>query len=307
MFVSPAFPQVVPAYGWTKVGAFARYEEGYGGAYIVVFPNKTRLFFTDSSPAVLEWIIVDKQEDIVRLNVSFLISDVATVYYPEENGTELPSVSKNITYTKTLFVDVNVYTRESFLNGEQIGKTCFWAEPYAMPNDTVTVTAPPSDLITGEVWYTSTITRFGKEIKIYGVVVYQLDPYASGNYVFDWHTGVNLQLTIFGYLPKMASGKQRLPREITLRNGTKYTITSEATMLLGEKLGMEGEYVFDMVDTNINLGSEALTEPTDNQTETTGNIGIWKYYPFLFVAVFTASATAFIIFRRKKLKHHTKT
>lgn len=281
---------VVHPYDWVKVGAYAEYIGSIGQSPTIVLPNGTRLLFIRLQfPVVFKWAIVDRQESRIGVNATLFVHGGCRVI-DTEHGIDRSAV---IAYNKTLSVDVDLYTRESSIDGEPIGKTWFWAEPYQEVGDTITVSSPPSDTIKGEVWWVRTGSLYlGKEIKMYGVDVLQLDPHARASYVFAWYTGVSIE-------PSLIGPPWEVPPELVgpnfqsgFRNGTRFNITRYAGTLLGTKLGVEPMFG---ITASINATNIDLTLETEPET-----FNLWQYLPYTFLATFATTATAFIILRRRK-------
>jgi len=286
--------EVVHPYDWVRVGAYAKYIRTYD--LTVRFTNDTRLWFdVIYSPVILEWTIIEKHGDTVRLNVTLFVNGKAHILPPGVTVSE--AEYRNVTYRKTLFFDVNVYTREASLDGQPVGKTFFWGEPYRTPGEEFIVSSPPSDRIVGNVTYVKTWNHpaVGKEIRIYGVYALQRDPYASADYVFSWYTGVVIEPTLLSpwEVPpeKMGNFKGSFP------NGTVFNVTRYAGEPVGTNLGLDkgsGVVIFGLEETNIDISVEPTPEPEATDT------GIWKYLPYAFIATFIGLVATFLIVRRRK-------
>jgi len=272
----------VRPYDWVQIGAYAKYFAIHPPA--IVLPNGTRRGFRELySPLLFEWTIVDKQGSRVRLNVSLFI-----------HGWDYDINFKrvNVTHHKTLLIDVDIYTRESFINGEPIGKTCFWAEPYKEVGDNVTVFSDP-DLLEANVWWVRTAQwpYLEKEFKMYGASLRTDDPNATvyGSYIFSWYTGVAIE-------PTFLAPPWETPPE-WIGNVTRYAGTK-----LGTHLGLAplAEFAVDLNATNIDLTMETEPEPPP------APLNLWQYLPYAFLATFATTATAFIILRRRKHHHKQK-
>jgi len=281
---------VVHPYDWVKVGAYAEYISCIGGSPIIVLPNGTRLLFRSLHlPVIFSWTIVDRQGSRVGVNATLFVHGECRVI-DTEHGIDRSAV---IAYNKTLSVEVDLYTRESSIDGEPIGKTWFWAEPYKEVGDTITVSSPPSDTIKGEVWWVRTGSLYlGKEIKMYGVSVLQLDPYAFASYVFAWYTGVSIEPSIIGPPWEVPPEDIGWKHAVTFKNGTVYNITRYAGTLLGIKLGVEPMFG---ITASINATNIDLTLETEPET-----FNLWQYLPYAFLATFATTAAVFIILRRRK-------
>jgi hypothetical protein len=291
----PVRSEVIHPYDWVKVGAYAKYTSA-NQRLTVKFPNGTRLAF-DYAPAVLEWAIIEKQGDTVRLNVTLFISGPADIL--PAGVTVLGAEELNVTYLKTLFFDVDVSTREASLDGQPVGETFFWAEPYAAAGEEFIVSSPPSDSIVGNVTYVRTFSfpGVGKEITTYGVFANQRDPYAMASYVFSWYTGVVIEPTLLApwVIPPELMGHF----SVKFQNGTTFNITRYAGDPVGANLGLDaasGSFMveFGLNETNIDLSAQTVPEPAATDA------GIWGYLPYAFVATFVGLAVVFVIVRRRK-------
>jgi len=281
---------VVRPYDWVKIGAYARYFAIYAPG--IEFPNGTIIRCSELySPLLFEWTIVDKQGTKVRLNVTLFIEGWA--WTSEDSFKHV-----NVTYHKTLFIDVDVYTRESFIDNEPIGKTCFWADPYKEIGDKVTVFSDP-DQLQADVWWVRTFKwdYVGKEFKMYGASLRTDDPtaYAWGSYVYSWYTGVAIEPTFLGppkILPPEWIGKSTHQ----YRNGTEYNVTRYAGTKLAThlKLAPFQDLAVDLNETNIDLTLKTEPEPQPEP------LNLWQYLPYAFIATFATTATSFIILQRKK-------
>jgi hypothetical protein len=287
----PVRSEVIHAYDWVKVGAYAKYI--WPDGLRVKFPNATRLVFDVHVPAFLEWAVVEKHGDTVRLNVTLFINGTGLLFPPGVTAYEAKHV--NATYLKTLFFEVNVHTREASLDGKPVGKTSFWAEPYATVREGLVLSSPPSDLVVGNVTYVRTYdTMVGKEITIYGVFANQRDPYVWANYVFSWYTGVAIEPTLL--IPWVVPSNLVGNFGGMFLNGTRFNVTRYAGEPVGANLGLDvGEHMtFELDETNIDISAKTVPEPGAAVP------GIWKYLPYAFVATFIGLAAAFVIVRRRK-------
>ena len=289
---APARAQVVVRpYDWVKTGAYAKYFGVY--APNIEFPNGTQIYCSSClySPLLFDWTIVNKQGSKVRLNVTLFFHGWTWTF---EDGFK----RVNVTYHKTLLVDVDVYTRESFIDNEPIGKTCFWADPYKEIGDKVTVFSDP-DQLQADVWWTRTARwdYVGKEFKMYGARLRTEDPTAHvlGSYVYSWYTGVAIEPTFLGP-PKIVPPEWIGRSTGHCRNGTDYNITRWAGTKLGTHLGLapSAEFAVDLNETNIDLTLETEPGPPSEP------LNLWQYLPYVFVATFITTATSFIILRKRK-------
>ena len=322
LFIRPARSDVTVPYEWIVPGAYARFETDY--ACNIFYPNYTKILF-DSYPlgdssSFLEWTVLDRTGDSVRLNVTFVaegtgkmfwtesvsdgeidILDIATVaiafgkrvyewgFDPNADVTgpggepdqkvnildisflgvafgsspgdplwnpeadiapeEKKSETGHHLHRKTLLLDIDVYSRDTFLDGKPFGKTCFWAEPYAEVDTEVMLYDLPEEII-------GTVTRVSDEwasgrgwpgVTTYSVHVFELDPFAWFDYHFDWHTGMAMDINLLGDNP--------LNPDCTYSfNNTK--ITRFASTALGTELNMgtPDAYLLDLTSTNVQLG-----------------------------------------------------
>lgn len=279
---------VVRPYDWVQVGAYAKYFAIHPPG--VVFPNGTRKNLAGLySPLLFEWTIVDKQGSKVRLNVTLFIHGWSY---------DINFKRFNITHHKTLFIDVDIYTRESFIDDEPIGKTCFWADPYKEVGDNVTVFTDP-DLLEANVWWVRTVNwdYIGQGFKMYGASLWTEDPsaHARGSYIFSWYTGVAIEPTLFGSPWEVPPGQIGNFGGV-FKNGTEYNVTRYAGTKLGTHLGIapQIEVGVDLNATNIDLTLETEPEPPSEP------LNLWQYLPYVFLATFATTATAFVILRRRK-------
>jgi hypothetical protein len=283
---------IIHPYDWVKVGAYAKYI--YDVGLRVRFPNGTLVHFDTHTPSVLEWAIIEKQGDTARLNVTLFTSGMATIYPP--------GITSNVTYLKTLFFDVDVSTREASLNGQPVGKTFFWAEPYATVGEEFVVSSAPSDSIVGNVTYVKTYpTMVGKQITAYGVFANQRDPYVWASYIFSWYTGVAIEPTLL--VPWVVPADEIGNFGGAFLNGTQFNVTRFAGEPVGANLGLDAPtpvgITFELNETNINLSAQTVPESAATHA------GIWGYLPYAFVATFVGLAVVFVIVRRRKKQVRT--
>jgi len=279
---------VVRPYDWVKIGAYAKYYST-DKSVAIALPNGTKRHFNELySPILFDWTIINKKESRITLNVTFFINGLAW-------GPNLTLF--NVTFHKTLLVEIDIYTRESFIGDESIGKTCFWAEPYKEVGDNITVFSNP-DLLEANVWWVKSGNwpTLEKEIKRCGAELFCSDPDAAawGNYVFSWYTGIALQLSLLG--PPWEVPPDKIGNfQGHLKNCTEYNITRYAGARLGEYLGLAPKVGLpvDLYQTNIDLTLETEPEPPNLSD-------FWKYLPHAFVVTFATTATVFIILRRRK-------
>jgi len=322
-------PTVVGPYDWVKVGAYVKYTIPPLTLPAVTLPNGSLREYNEIHSSLFQWTIVDKQGSMVQLNLTLYISGSGWYYDPElGDGKRF-----TMTYHKTVFVDVDIYSREGFVDGEPIGKTCFWADPYAEEGDKVILSTDP-DFLEGEVRWVM-IDEFipGKDVKMYRVPGQNCDPNAhvglNANYIFSWYTGVCWQITILGppyEIPTYLIGNIISHYE----NGTSYSVLRCAGTKLGEHIGLapaiNNKFWGDFNGTNIDMAletspgqppqSEPNPEPELNQTESSGTQldtsepldlpGFSQYLPVICIVIFVVSALVIIVQRRRhgqKRKH----
>jgi hypothetical protein len=172
---------------------------------------------------------------------------------PEENR----RVSGYWVHHKTILLDINIYSRETFLNGKSLGKTCFWAEPYLDVGDTVVLYTLPEEIV-------GTVREIDEEwaegwgwhgITTSEVQVFQLDPFAWFAVYFDWYTGMTMKISLLGDATLHPEGDY----SFGFPNGTEYKITRFANSLFGRALNLGGpdEYPMTLNYTNVKLGPPA--------------------------------------------------
>jgi len=170
-----------------------------------------------------------------------LEADIAPEETKEEHGYHL--------HRKTLLLDIDVYSRDTFLDGKPLGKTCFWAEPYANVGDTVVLYDLPGEIVGNviqidEEWASS----YGwTGVTTYRVYVLQYDPFVWMYPYFDWHTGMAIQIFLLGDRPVNPDGQ-------FYHNGTR--ITRFASTSLGTLLNVGTLYAYELTlnSTNVQLG-----------------------------------------------------
>ncbi len=296
---------VVHPYDWAKPGTYVRYYmPGIGIG--LVYPNGTQENLPPGGWVALQWTILNRTGNDISLNVTFAVQSKTHLDVP-------------VNYTKTLFINVDLYTRESTLDGESIGKTFFWAEPYQEVGDNVTLVTNP-DLWIGKGWRVVTSDSFGlnQTIKHTSVGVRQEEPNAveEGVFCFSYYTGACLYLTLVG-------APWTVPPELygnfigRYENGTEYNVTRYSGMKIGELLGVAPVQEFGICvnETNIDVTLQtqpespdpqppldnppADTNPSNNQTQTQPNE--WQqYFPYMAGAAFAAIVSVTIISRRRR-------
>jgi len=290
---------VVHPYDWAKPGTYVRYYTS-GESIGLVYPNGTQENLPPGGWIALQWTILNRTGNDILLNVTFTV----------QSKTHLGA---QVNYTRTLFINADLYTRESTVDGESIGKTFFWAEPYQEVGDNVTLVTNP-DLWIGNVGRVLTGDLFGlnQTIKHTSVGVRQDDPDAKvdGVFSFSYWTGACLYLTLIGapwIVPPELYGN--FPGRY--ENGTEYNVTRFAGMKVGELLGVapEQDFPIGLNETNIDLTLETQPEtpdlqpPSDNQTQTSNT---WQQYLPYVAAGALATITASIIIAVRRRKHAVK-
>ncbi len=277
---------VVHPYDWVEVGAYMRYYSPNAEVPEIFLPNGTGTNLWKVYSVVLEWTVVGRTGNQIRLNVTFEALGRSYIY-------------GEINHSKTLFVDVDLYTRESLVDGEPIGKTCFWVEPYREEGDNITLFTNPDSLI-GVGWKVLTSDSFktGLAIKHCSVGLFQNDPNAQafGHYSFSYWTGVCLSITLIG--PPWTVPPELFGNFISrYDNGTEYNITRHAGTRIGELLGIgpHGEFKIYPNATNIDLSVETEPDSTDPPSS------LWQYAPHVAAAaLITVTATTIVLRRRKR-------
>jgi len=150
---------------------------------------------------------------------------------------------------KNLLLDIDVYSRETFLDGKPLGKTCFWADPYVDINDTVVLYGLPPDEIIGTVTGFMDMTLwFLPGVTGYTVWAFQIDPFLRLYPYFDWDTGMAIRVELQGSQPADPD--------------CDYTwddipVTRFASTPLGTELNLGAQFITfdaDLISTNVQLG-----------------------------------------------------
>jgi len=155
-------------------------------------------------------------------------------------------------HRKTLILDVDIYSQETFLDGKPLGKTCFWAEPYADVGDEIVLYDLPDEII-------GNVSKLDEEwaggygwpgVTTYMVDVLQLDPFVWICPHFDWHTGMAMEIYLMGDYPLNPDGEYWF-------NYTR--ITRFASTCLGTELNMDFDALPELylISTNVQLGPPA--------------------------------------------------
>lgn len=230
---------------WLKKGVYVKYTNNLVPINILL-PNGTRIVFESlNAPVVLRWEIVEITEGKAHLNVTFLIDGNVRISDDEMS-------SNRILYLKTFLTDVDIQTGDAFVNGEPIGKLCFWIIDNVTLGQKIVVASPPSDLILGNVTEFHAVNLAGRRIETYVVEIFQLNPFACSLLTFDKETGIALTYTLMGPI-------EIIPGSIHIyefNNGTIYNITQYAKTRFSEIIGIEGNYSLMLNDTNIEIGLE---------------------------------------------------
>jgi len=159
---------------------------------------------------------------------------------------ERKSVGRYVVHHKTLLLDIDVYSRETFLDVKPLGKTCFWAEPYADIDDEVVLYGlPPEELI-------GTVEHFREPydwpgITAYGAHVFQMDPFAWFTSWFDWHTGMAMRVNLLGCEPIDPDGHYSF-------NGTEITRYASTPLGIELNVGDIEAYPLYLNSTNVQIG-----------------------------------------------------
>jgi len=292
-------PTVVRPYDWVQVGAYAAYEPYFSG-FAIIYPNGTKIQLGKVYEGSFKWVIVEKNGSMLRLNVTFFV-----------HARLLGAGSGNITYYKALLVDADLYTRESFIENEAIGKTCFWAEPYREKDESVTLFTSP-DVLAGKVMQirADSFPGFEQAIKYYTVGLIQHDPNARafGLYFFSYYTSVCLFQTLI-------PDEWIVPLELygnfvdRYENGTEYNVTRNAGTKLGKYLGLYGtaEVQMPLAATNIDLALITEPEPQpDDGGDQTYQFDLNRYVPHILAATLIPTAAATLLLWRRKRNKLTK-
>lgn len=252
----PARSQVMHAYDWVKVGAYAKYTSTEAPMRII-FPNGTKVCPESNFWGVFEWIIVNKADTVVQVNVTLFMTGNARIIYPGVNYT-WPPEPEPFSYRKTVLIDVDIYTRETVYNGESVGKEALWVEPLATTGENMVMTGKPPNEIVGEVHGVGDREILGYDTKTCNVWVLQLDPFAFTSFVHEWYTGVATWAMLIGPIEILPGSHHAY----NFPNGTVYNITRYASTPLGDIFHLEGELRLNIGETNIRLGPPPV-EPED--------------------------------------------
>jgi len=154
---------------------------------------------------------------------------------------------------KNLFLDIDVFSRETFLDGKPLGKTCFWADPYADIDDEVVLYTMTPDEIVGTVIDIGDTAWLGwPGVTCYDVMAFQIDPFIRFIPYFDWDTGMAMAIFFQGSQPVNPD----VPHEYHCKNGTIRLIYRYASIPLGTELniGIGIEETLYLKSTNVQIG-----------------------------------------------------
>jgi len=319
----PAGSDVIVPYEWLVPGAYAHYH-GIGG--ILFYPNHTEVdWFSDGLNVFLEWTVVNRTGDVVRLNLTYFAEGTAWLFYyrsvPDgkvdirdvamaaraygkqayewgytynadvagsEDGADYKIDIRDIAFVtkaygstpddpdwnskadiapeewklggghvrhhKNLFLDIDVFSRETFLDGKSLGKTCFWADPYADIGDEVLLyTMTPGEIIGTVIGLRDMTSKGWPGVTCYDVRALQIDPFFYFWPRFDWDTGMAMRIFLQGSQPVNPD----VPHEYNIGpNRTTYLIYRYASIPLGTELnigiGIEEELM--LKSTNVQIG-----------------------------------------------------
>lgn len=163
---------------------------------------------------------------------------------------ELRIMSTGVVHHRNLLLDIDVFSRETFLDGKPLGKTCFWAEPYADIGDKVVLYGLPPEEIIGTMQKFKDWSRW-PGVTVYQVLLLQIDPFIMIDPEFDWDTGMGMEVYLQGSQPLDPDN----PHSIEWSNGTKHWIYRYAAAPIATELNIGiPEYRLRLESTNIQLG-----------------------------------------------------
>ena len=165
---------------------------------------------------------------------------------------ELKTKTKHVVHQKNLLLEIDIYSRETFLDGKPLGKTCFWAEPYTDIGDKLVLYGLPPEEIKGTVEDFKDMSNLGwTGVTAYFVFAIQLDPYCYFAMLFDWDTGMVMEICFQGSQPIDPTN----PHRVTLENGTEYYIYRYAAAPIATELNIGyWECHFILESTNVQIG-----------------------------------------------------
>jgi hypothetical protein len=316
-------PTVVGPYDWIQTGAYVRYTLAPVFIPHILLSNGTRRTLSslnEDRDSYFKWTIIDRQGNVVKLNVTLHIRGLWFYFNPDTER----EAKIEWTYDKTILVDVDIYTRESFVDGESIGKTCFWADPYAEKGDRVIVSTDPDFLEAKVGWVIVDEFIPEKQVKMYSSDGWNRDPQAhvgGSSYTFSWYTGACWQITVLG--PPYDIPTDLIGNIISsYENGSSYSVLRCAGTKLGECLGLapyiNNKFWGDFDNTNIDMVLETTTEQPPqpelepNQTESSGTDldpsksltlpNASQVLSIICIVIFVVPTIVFVLHRRRK--HH---
>ena len=172
------------------------------------------------------------------------LADIA----PEEHKTK----TKHVVHHKNLLLEIDIYSRETFLDSKPLGKTCFWAEPYADIGDKLVLYGLSPEEINGTVEDFKDMSNLGwAGVTAYFVFAIQLDPYSYFAMLFDWDTGMVMEICLQGSQPIDPTN----PHRVGFPNGTEYYIYRYAATPIATELNIGYlECHFVLESTNVQIG-----------------------------------------------------
>ena len=326
LLIVPVGSDVIVPFEWLVPGAYAHYH-GNGGT--LFYPNHTEVdWYDDDHHVFLEWTVVNRTGDVVRLNLTYFAEGNAWLFYEHKSmpdgkvnildvvtaalafGTEVyewefnpnadvtgpggePDLKINILdivfitlafgstpddpdwnskadiapdewkwggghvrHHKNLFLEIDVFSRETYLDGKPLGKTCFWADPYADIGDEVLLyTMTPGEIVGNVTDFKDMTYKGWPGVTRYKVRALQIDPYVNFRPSFDWDTGLAYHIYLQGAQPVNPDS----PHEYWTSgpNSTRYLIYRYASIPLGTELniGIGIEQILWLESTNIQIGS----------------------------------------------------
>jgi hypothetical protein len=268
---------------WLRKGAYSKYSSSKIPSGRVVYPNGTKIKFTQLSvPSVLQWEVLDVSGSTAHLRITFRIEGKARII---ESDDENP---KDVVYQESVLIDVDLGTKNASIDGDTIGKLSFWSETEVALGQKLVLASSPSDLIEGNVTRFGSAKLVGRQMEDYEVEVFQLDPFIYTQLAFENETGIALNYVLVGPVEIIPDSVHTY----TFENGTVYNITSYARTRFAEELGIEETYLLTLSETNISLGQAIQTIPSE-------------WYIIAFAVLFVSLFAIFILVdrsRRKKAK-----
>jgi len=263
---------------WLRNGAFARYSSSKVPSGSIVYPNGTKIKFTQLSvPSVFQWEVLDISGNIAHLKVTFRIEGKARIIESEDQE------PRDLIYQLILLVDADLEGGNASIDGSPIGRLCFWSEAQVALGQKLLIASAPSDVIEGNVTRFGSVKLIGRQIGDYEVEVFQLDPFIYNQLAFDNETGIALNYLLVGPVKIVPDSIHTY----TFENGTVFNITSYARTRLAEELGIEDTYLLTLSDTNISLGQALQPIPSE-------------WYIIAFVALFVSLFAMFVVVDRSR-------